>query len=161
MITYVLLVAFAFRTFLIPSTTNYLHAPHGAFSLAIYVNTKAIAALTSLPLKSSYHAMLYSTNIRFHSQTTHWALPLPIPCRQPRSHQNWIRSTLFPVSNHRRLIRLIRIYNFWCSMLVYKLFALCFVYTSWRFYAFSGNNLLPGCHIASSLFSAIFLFQKW
>jgi hypothetical protein len=31
------------------------------------------------------------------------------------------------------LIRLKRIYNFWCSMLVYTPFALCFVYTSWCF----------------------------
>jgi hypothetical protein len=38
--------------------------------------------------------------------------------------------------------------------------ALCFVYTSWRFYAFSGTNLLTRCHSASSLFSAVFVFQK-
>jgi hypothetical protein len=39
---------------------------------------------------------------------------------------------------------------------------ICFVfyYTSWRFYAFSGTNLLTRCHSASSLFSAIFMFQK-
>jgi hypothetical protein len=39
---------------------------------------------------------------------------------------------------------------------------ICFVfcYTSWRFYAFSGTNLLTRCHSASSLFSAIFVFQK-
>jgi hypothetical protein len=35
-----------------------------------------------------------------------------------------------------------------------------FCYTSWRFYAFSGTNLLIRCHSASSLFSAIFVFQK-
>jgi hypothetical protein len=35
-----------------------------------------------------------------------------------------------------------------------------FCYTSWRFYAFSGTNLLTRCHSASSLFSAIFVFQK-
>jgi hypothetical protein len=34
-----------------------------------------------------------------------------------------------------------------------------FCYTSWRFYAFSGTNLLSRCHSASSLFSAIFVFQ--
>jgi hypothetical protein len=34
--------------------------------------------------------------------------------------------------------------------------ALCFVYTSWHFYAFSGTNLLTRCH---SLFFAVFLFQ--
>jgi hypothetical protein len=39
-------------------------------------------------------------------------------------------------------------------------FASCFVYTSWRFYAISGTNLLTRCHSASSLFSAIFVFQK-
>jgi hypothetical protein len=35
-----------------------------------------------------------------------------------------------------------------------------FCYTSWRFYAFSGTNLLTRCHSASSLFSAIFVFHK-
>jgi hypothetical protein len=38
--------------------------------------------------------------------------------------------------------------------------ALYFVYTSWHFYAFSGTNLLTRCHSASSLFSAVFVFQK-
>jgi hypothetical protein len=38
--------------------------------------------------------------------------------------------------------------------------ALCFDYTSWHFYAFSGTNLLMRCRSASSLFSAIFVFQK-
>jgi hypothetical protein len=37
---------------------------------------------------------------------------------------------------------------------------LVFRYTSWRFYAFSGTNLLTRCHSASSPFSAIFVFQK-
>jgi hypothetical protein len=39
---------------------------------------------------------------------------------------------------------------------------ICFVfyYTSWRFYAFSGTNLLTRCHNVSSLFSAVFVFQK-
>jgi hypothetical protein len=37
---------------------------------------------------------------------------------------------------------------------------LVFCYTSWHFYAFSGTNLLKRCHSASSLFSAIFVFQK-
>jgi hypothetical protein len=42
------------------------------------------------------------------------------------------------------------------------LHTICFVfcYTSWRFYAFSGTNLLTRCHSASSLFSDVFLFQK-
>jgi hypothetical protein len=38
---------------------------------------------------------------------------------------------------------------------------LIFRYTSWYFYAFSGTNLLTSCHSASSLFSTIFVFQKW
>jgi hypothetical protein len=37
---------------------------------------------------------------------------------------------------------------------------LCVCYTSWHFYAFSGTNLLTRCHNVSSLFSAIFVFQK-
>jgi hypothetical protein len=42
------------------------------------------------------------------------------------------------------------------------LYTICFVfcYTSWHFYAFSRTNLLTRCHSASSLFSAIFVFQK-
>jgi hypothetical protein len=35
-----------------------------------------------------------------------------------------------------------------------------FCYTLWHFYAFFGTNLLTRCHSASSLFSAIFVFQK-
>jgi hypothetical protein len=37
---------------------------------------------------------------------------------------------------------------------------LVFCYTSWRFYAFSGTNLLTRCHSASSLLSAVFVSQK-
>jgi hypothetical protein len=37
---------------------------------------------------------------------------------------------------------------------------LVFRYTSWHFYAISGTNLLTRCQSASSLFSAIFVFQK-
>jgi hypothetical protein len=37
---------------------------------------------------------------------------------------------------------------------------LVFCYTSWHFYAFFGTNLLTRCHSASSLFSAVFIFQK-
>jgi hypothetical protein len=42
------------------------------------------------------------------------------------------------------------------------LYTICFVfcYTSWRFYAFFGTNLLTRCHSASSLFSAVFVYQK-
>jgi hypothetical protein len=42
------------------------------------------------------------------------------------------------------------------------LYTICFVfsYTSWHFYAFFGTNLLTRCHSASSLVSAIFVFQK-
>jgi hypothetical protein len=41
-------------------------------------------------------------------------------------------------------------------------YTICFVfyYTSWRFYAFFGTNLLTRCHSASSLFYAVFVFQK-
>jgi hypothetical protein len=35
-----------------------------------------------------------------------------------------------------------------------------FRYTSWHFYAFSRTNLLTSRHSASSLFSAVFVFQK-
>jgi hypothetical protein len=35
-----------------------------------------------------------------------------------------------------------------------------FCYTSWRFYAFSITNLLTRCHSVSSLFSAVFVFEK-
>jgi hypothetical protein len=47
-------------------------------------------------------------------------------------------------------------------MLYAYLCIICFVfcYTSWRFYAFFGTNLLTRCHSASSLFYAIFVFQK-
>jgi hypothetical protein len=39
-------------------------------------------------------------------------------------------------------------------------FASCFVYTSWRFYAIFGTNLLTRCHSSSSLFSAVLCFGK-
>jgi hypothetical protein len=41
-------------------------------------------------------------------------------------------------------------------------YTICFVfcYTSWHFYAFFGTNLLTRCHSSSSLFSAVFVFQK-
>jgi hypothetical protein len=37
---------------------------------------------------------------------------------------------------------------------------LVFRYTLWHFYAFFGTNLLTSRHSASSLFFAIFVFQK-
>jgi hypothetical protein len=37
---------------------------------------------------------------------------------------------------------------------------LVFCYTSWCFYAISRTNLLTRCHSASSLFYAVFVFQK-
>jgi hypothetical protein len=42
------------------------------------------------------------------------------------------------------------------------LYTICFVfcYTSWRFYAFSRTNLLTRRHSVSSLFFAVFVFQK-
>jgi hypothetical protein len=60
----------------------------------------------------------------------------------------------------RALIRLKRIYNFWCFMLIYTPFALCFIYTSWRFYAFSGTNLLTRRHSASSCFLLFCVSEK-
>jgi hypothetical protein len=42
----------------------------------------------------------------------------------------------------------------------FYIICLVFRYTSWSFYAFSGTNLLTRCHSASSLFSAVFVFQK-
>jgi hypothetical protein len=38
--------------------------------------------------------------------------------------------------------------------------ALCFVYTSWSFYAFSRTNLLTRCHSASSYFLLFLYFRK-
>jgi hypothetical protein len=38
--------------------------------------------------------------------------------------------------------------------------ALCFVYTSWHFYAFSGTNLLTRCHSAGSCFLLFLYFRK-
>jgi hypothetical protein len=35
-----------------------------------------------------------------------------------------------------------------------------FCYTSWRFYAFFGTNLLTRCHSASSLFSVVFCVSE-
>jgi hypothetical protein len=58
------------------------------------------------------------------------------------------------------VIRLKRIYNFWCYMLVYTPFALCFVYTSWCFYAFSRTDLLTRCHSATSCFLLFLCFRK-
>jgi hypothetical protein len=58
------------------------------------------------------------------------------------------------------VIRLQRIHNFWCSMLIFYTICLVFRYTLCHFYAFSGTNLLTRCHSASSLFSAVFVFQK-
>jgi hypothetical protein len=47
-------------------------------------------------------------------------------------------------------------------MLHAYLYTICFVFcdTSWRSYVFSGTNILTRCHSASSLFSAVFVFQK-
>jgi hypothetical protein len=45
-------------------------------------------------------------------------------------------------------------------MLIYTPFALCFVYTSWHFYAFSRTNLLTRCHSASSYFLLFLCFRK-
>jgi hypothetical protein len=58
------------------------------------------------------------------------------------------------------LIRYKCIYNFLCSVLVFTPIALCFVYTLLHFYAFSGTNLLPRCHSASSCFLMFLCFRK-
>jgi hypothetical protein len=42
----------------------------------------------------------------------------------------------------------------------YAPFALCFVYTSWHFYAFSGTNLLMRCHSAIPCFLLFLCFRK-
>jgi hypothetical protein len=39
--------------------------------------------------------------------------------------------------------------------------ALCFVYTSWHFYAFSRTNLLTRCHSANSYFLLFLYFRKF
>jgi hypothetical protein len=38
--------------------------------------------------------------------------------------------------------------------------AICFVYTLWHFYAFSGTNLLTRCHSASSCFLLFLYFRE-
>ena len=38
--------------------------------------------------------------------------------------------------------------------------SICFTYTSWHFYAFSGTNLLTRCHSASSCFLLFLYFMK-
>jgi hypothetical protein len=47
-------------------------------------------------------------------------------------------------------------------MLYACLCTICFVfcYTSWRFYIFSGTNVLTRCHSASFLFSDVLCFRK-
>jgi hypothetical protein len=42
----------------------------------------------------------------------------------------------------------------------FTLIALCFAYTSWNFYAFSGTNLLIRCHSVSSCFLLFLYFRK-
>jgi hypothetical protein len=44
-------------------------------------------------------------------------------------------------------------------MLIFTPIALCFVYTSWHFYAFSQTNLLTRCHSVSSCFLLFFYFR--
>jgi hypothetical protein len=53
-----------------------------------------------------------------------------------------------------------RIYNFFMLHACFIPIALCFVYTSWHFYAFSGTNLLTRCHSASSCFLLVLCFGK-
>jgi hypothetical protein len=73
------------------------------------------------------------------------------PSRSPRSlHLSPIRS----LDTSQTYL-----YFFDAPCLFYTI-CLVFRYTLWRFYAISGTNLLTRCHSASSLFSAIFVFQK-
>jgi hypothetical protein len=61
--------------------------------------------------------------------------------------------------NPKGLIRLKCIYNFWCSMLVYAPFALCFVTLRGIFYAFFGKPIdeMPQCQFPVF---CCFVFQK-
>jgi hypothetical protein len=58
------------------------------------------------------------------------------------------------------VIRLERIYNFWCSMLVYAPFALCFVTLRGVFILFSGTNLLTRCIVPVPCFLLFLCFKK-
>jgi hypothetical protein len=80
--------------------------------------------------------------------------------KQYDKHSNSLNLSAIVLKYSRNIIRLKRIYKFWCSMLVYTPFALCFVYTLWRFYAFSRTNLLTRCHSASSYFLLFLCFRK-
>jgi hypothetical protein len=60
----------------------------------------------------------------------------------------------------RVLIRRKRISNFLMLHACFTPIALCFVYTSQNFYAFSGTNLLMRCHSASYCFLLFLCFKK-
>jgi hypothetical protein len=79
---------------------------------------------------------------------------------EDRTLEVWPQIKFFVSSLPWPLIRLKRIYNFWCSMLVFTPIALCFVYTLWHFYSFFGTNLLTRCHNASSCFMLFLCFRK-
>jgi hypothetical protein len=122
---------------------------HGAIIVKPQVSVTQLTVLTishhTPPLQNQVRRFYFS----FTSFT--WFLGL--------SHKNQLLPTHMKPQRWL-MIRLKRIYNFLCSMLVYTPFALCFVYTSWHFYAFSGTNLLTRWHSANSLFSAVFVFHK-
>jgi hypothetical protein len=63
-------------------------------------------------------------------------------------------------SNRQSLIRLKRIYNFLCSMLIYTPFALCFVTLRGIFMHFPELTLLTRCHSASSCFYCFCVSEK-
>src|SRR3954466_8443722 len=58
------------------------------------------------------------------------------------------------------LIRLKRIYNFLCSLLVLHRFLWVFSMLHCTFYAFSGTNLLTRCRSASSCFLLFLVSEK-
>jgi hypothetical protein len=86
-----------------------------------------------------------------------------LPCGEATLAHSCHHSLVYivvPENVSQRVIRLKRIYNFFMLHACSYTICLVFCYTLWRFYAFSGTNLLTRCHSVSSLFSAIFVFQK-
>jgi hypothetical protein len=59
------------------------------------------------------------------------------------------------------LIRLKRIYNFWCSMLVFTPFALCFIALRGVFMRFPELTYWQDATVPVPCFLLFFVFQKW
>jgi hypothetical protein len=79
------------------------------------------------------------------------------------------RNNIDDVAHYRKSLQTLnedsgdQFYRYYRFLMLYAYFytiCLMFRYTSWHFYAFSGTNLLTSRHSASSLFSAVFVFQK-